>query len=459
MGIISSNKELSDDVIECGGSFKIKLSITAEPDISADPADIVLILDRSGSMAGSPLANLKSGARKFIDIIDESTDGAKDGHIGGGSRIGIVSFSDTAVQNTQLITSVNDLKDAVDSLRAGGRTNHRDAFEKALALFDPASTNEKIMIMFTDGTTTVGGSAVPVTDAAKAQGVVIYCIGLSGSGGIDVQALNDWASDPDSAYVTITPDDEELEKIFEDLAKNISKPGATDIVITDTVDPCFRITSVFAPTKGKAMITSDTSVKWEIDELGVHSSEGAFLEFEVRHVGSCSGLAEVNESTEYSDNEGNEVDFPSPEIEVDCGGDVTPRSCSDPVTIEVGGCEDTVEIDAGDLDMSSLGRIIKVNVTLGNVCPHRRVALAAILTETDIRGMDHKRGIRILTVPAHSMSSCRDITVRCISFVVPEGLDASGLNEGICNTRCFKVRFIAHYIDNDFDCCPDITRS
>ncbi|MDY2848555.1 MAG: VWA domain-containing protein [Oscillospiraceae bacterium] len=459
MGIISSNKELSDDVIECGGSFKIKLSITAEPDISADPADIVLILDRSGSMAGSPLANLKSGARKFIDIIDESTDGAKNGHIGGGSRIGIVSFSDTAVQNTQLITSVNDLKDAVDSLRAGGRTNHRDAFEKALALFEPASTNEKIMIMFTDGVTTVGGSAVPVTDAAKAQGVVIYCIGLSGSGGIDVQALNDWASDPDSAYVTITPDDEELEKIFEDLAKNISKPGATDIVITDTVDPCFRITSVFAPTKGKAMITSDTSVKWEIDELGVHSSEGAFLEFEVRHVGSCSGLAEVNESTEYSDNEGNEVDFPSPEIEVDCGGDVTPRSCSDPVTIEVGGCEDTVEIDAGDLDMSSLGRIIKVNVTLGNVCPHRRVALAAILTETDIRGMDHKRGIRILTVPAHSMSSCRDITVRCISFVVPEDLDASGLDEGICNTRRFKVRFIAHYIDNDFDCCPDITRS
>ncbi|MGN1417002.1 MAG: VWA domain-containing protein [Oscillospiraceae bacterium] len=457
MGIISSNKELSDDVIECGGSFKIKLSLTAEPDISANPADIVLILDRSMSMAGSPLANLKSGARKFIDIIDESTDGAKDGHIGGGSRIGIVSFSDTAVQNTQLITSVKDLKDAVDSLNAGGRTNHRDAFEKALALFDPASTNEKIMIMFTDGVTTVGGSAVPVTDAAKAQGIIIYCIGLSGSGGLDVHALNEWASDPDSAYVTITPDDEELERIFEDLAKNISKPGATDIVITDTVDPCFKITSVFVPTKGKAVITSDTSVKWEIDKLGVHSSEGASLEFEVRHVGSCSGLVEVNESTEYSDKEGNEVDFPSPEIEVDCGGDVTPRSCSDPVTIEVGGCEDTVEFDVGDLDMSSLGRIVRLDVTLKNVCPHRRVALAAILTETDIHDIDHKRGIRIITVPAHSMSSCRDIKVRCISFVVPEDLDTSGSDESICNKRRFKARFIVHYIDNDFDCCPGTT--
>lgn len=453
MGIVSSNKELSADTISCGGSFKIKLSLTAEPDISSDPADIVLILDRSGSMAGSPLANLKSGARKFIDIIDENTDGSQDGHIGGGSRIGIVSFSSTAEQNTQLITSVDDLKAAVNSLTAGGRTNHRDAFEKALALFDPASTNEKIMIMFTDGVTTAGGSAIPVTDAAKAQGIVIYSIGLSGSGGLDEQALKDWASDPDSAYVIITPDDAELEQIFEDLARNISKPGATDIVITDTVDPCFTIVSVSPPTKGKAMITSSTSLKWEIDELGVRMSEGASLEFEVRHTGSCSGLIEVNEDTDYSDKEGNVVEFPSPGIEVDCGTDFIPESCPTPVNVEIDGCEDSVEFDAGELGMESLGRIIRLDVTLKNVCPHRRVALAAILTEVDMQGNEHKRGLKTVTVPAHTRSTCRDVKVRCIKFVAPEDLDVSGSSDSICNRRTFKARFIAHYIDNDFDCC------
>lgn len=61
--------------------------------------------------------------------------------------------------------------------------------------------------MFTDGVTTAGGDPNPVATAAKAQGIIIYCIGLSGNGGIDVQVLNDWASDPDSAYVAITPDD------------------------------------------------------------------------------------------------------------------------------------------------------------------------------------------------------------------------------------------------------------
>ena len=147
MGITYSNKELSTDSISCGGSFKIKLSLTAEPDIADNPTDIVLILDRSGSMRGSPLANLKTGAKTFIDIIDEATDSAKDGQIGGGSHIGIVSFATTATQDTQLITSVADLKTAVDSLTANGNTNHRDAFEKALALFDPASQNAKVFLI------------------------------------------------------------------------------------------------------------------------------------------------------------------------------------------------------------------------------------------------------------------------------------------------------------------------
>ena len=55
------------------------------------------VLDRSGSMAGSPLANMKTGAKTFIDIIDEETDSSQDGTIGSGSRIGIVSFADRCV--------------------------------------------------------------------------------------------------------------------------------------------------------------------------------------------------------------------------------------------------------------------------------------------------------------------------------------------------------------------------
>lgn len=456
MGVTTSNKELSTTSIKCGGSFNIKLSLAAEPDIVSNPTDIVLILDRSRSMAGSPLANLKSGAKRFIEIIDEATDGAHDGHIGNGSHIGIVSFASTAVQDTQLITSVADLNAAVNALSADGFTNHAEAFEKAIQLFNPLSTNEKVMVMFTDGVTTAGGNPDPIAAAAKAQGIVIYCIGLSGNGGIDEQALNDWASDPDSAYVAITPDDEELDKLFEDLARNISKPGATDIVITDTIAPCFSITSLSAPTKGTASLLNANTVRWKIDELGVSTSEGAVLEFTVEHIGPCSGTIEVNESIDYEDAEGNVVDFPSPEITVDCGTDVFPEICPEPVDIKIDGCEDSVEIDAGELGMESLGRILQLSVTLKNVCPHKRVALAAIVTEVSDNGTEYKRGMKIMTIPAHTGDSCRDVTVRCIKFVLPEDIDVSGTDKGICRKRCFRARFIAHYIDSGFDCCDVI---
>lgn len=456
MGVTNSNKQLNVTKIDCGDSFKIKLSLTAAPDITSNPTDIVLILDRSGSMAGSPLANLKNGAKKFIDIIDEATDSTADGQIGSGSHIGIVSFADTATQDTQLITSVADLKAAVDALSSGGSTNHEDAFTKALALFDPASANAKVMVMFTDGVTTAGGDPNTVATAAKAQGVIIYSIGLSGNGGIDAQALRDWASDPDSAYVAITPDDEELEDLFEELARNIAKPGATNVVITDTVSPCFRITSLSSPTKGTASMVNTTTVEWKIDELGVKASEGAVFEFTVEHVGPCSGTVEVNESVTYDDTEGNTVTFPSPTVEVDCGVVVVPESCPEPKEVSVDGCTDTVEFDVGELDLESLGRIIQLDVTLRNVCPGRRVALAVLLNEVDCQGCEHKRGLKTFTVPAHTRDSCHDVTVRCIKFVLPEDLAVSDACGCICNTRKFKARFIAHYIDNDFECC-DVT--
>ena len=68
--------------------------------------------------------------------------------------------------------------------------------------------------------------------------------------------------------------------------------------------------------------------------------------------------------------------------------------------------------------------------------------------------MEYQRGMKTLTIPAHSASSCRDVLVKCIKFVVPEDLDVSGGPMGaMCDQRNFRVRFIAHTIDTDFRCC------
>lgn len=457
MGITNSNKVINLERIDCDGSLRVTLALTAAPDIITNPTDIALVLDRSGSMTGTPLANMKTGAKTFIDIISQSTGGQPSGEIGSGSHIGIVSFANTAMQNTQMITSVDALKNAVDALVAGGSTNHADAFDKAVGLFDPNSSNAKVIVMFTDGKTTAGAPPAPVAAAARAQGIIIYCIGLLGSDGVDVNALNDWATEPDATHVAVTPDAAELEELFAELAANISKTGATNIVIDEVLNADFAITSISTPSAGSATMLDATSLRWTIPALGVTDSESATLEFFIHHVGQNPGTKAVNASITYSDTEGNVVDFPDPTVSVECDVVVNPEECPVPADLTVTGCEDAVVVDMGEVSLESLGRIIQLDVTIKDVCPNKRVALAAILTEVDENGMEYQRGMKAMTIPAHTFPTCRDVLVKCIKFVVPEDLDVSGGSpQAMCNDRNFKVRFIAHNIDTDFRCCESV---
>lgn len=457
MGITTSNKQISIDHIDCGGALKVTLALAAAPDITTNPTDIVLILDRSGSMDGTPLEHLKLGADAFIDIIDEATDGVKDGIIGGGSHIGIVSFDGTASQDTQLITSVNQLKQAVVALDANGNTNHAAAFSAGMNLFNPVSNNARVMVMFTDGKTTAGPPPSPVAAAARAAGITIFVIGLVGDDGIDVAALNDWATDPDASHVAITPDAADLEQLFENLAKNISKPGATDIVIDEFLNPDFSIISVNAPTKGTAIMVNLQTLQWRIAELGVSGSEGATLEFFIRHTADTSGLKHVNSHIEFSDAEHNVVSFPDPLVDVDCAVIIEPEHCPDPKIVSVKGCSDAVEVDVDNVFIESQGKILEVTLRLKNVCDHKRIAVAVIVNEPDDHDEEHHRGLKIFTVPAHEQPGCRDVEIRCIKFVLPDDLDISGGPIGCnANERRFTIRVLANNVDNNFDCCGEI---
>ena len=180
MGVTNSNKVADTAAICCGDSFKVTLALTAAPDIVTNPTDIVLVLDRSGSLSGPPFADMKAGAKTFIDIISESTGGSGSGEIGSGSRMAVVSFASTASADAPLTTSVADLKAAVDALSAGGGTNHGDAFQKAQALFDPASANARTIVMFTDGVTTSGPAPGPIAAANSLglDGHMLLVIGI-----------------------------------------------------------------------------------------------------------------------------------------------------------------------------------------------------------------------------------------------------------------------------------------
>lgn len=153
--------------------------------------------------------------------------------------------------------------------------------------------------------------------------------------------------------MAVTPDAADPEDLFRDLAANLSKTGATDIVIDEVVSDDFQITSMSPPTKGTAEMQSSTALQWKIPELGVTANEGASLQFVIQHTANTSGLKLVNESLTYSDNEGNVVAFPTPSVEVDCGT-IVQEPCPVPVDFSIEGRDDFAVFDAGDVRLESL---------------------------------------------------------------------------------------------------------
>ena len=117
------------------------------------------------------------------------------------------------------------------------------------------------------------------------------------------------------------------------------------------------------------------------------------------------------------------------------------------VDFTVGGCNNVVEFDAGDITMLQDGKIICINVTLKNVCPGKRVAMGVLLSELDCTGAEQRRGMHCMTIPAQTQDAPADIAVHGIRFVLTDEISLStGTN------RRLRIRFLSHYIDSEMNC-------
>ena len=450
MPVSNPRKTVFPDAIDCGGTATVTLTFDASAAFSENPADIILLMDRSSSMTQDRLTAAKLAANQLIDTIAAAS-GSTGTAISGTSRMGIASFADVAVADVALTQDLAPLHDAIDDLIRGGFTNHKSAFEIAQSMLDPQSANRQVVVMFTDGKTTVGGSADAAAEALKAAGAEVFCIGLA----TDPAPLLLWATDPASTHVVFTDDAADLDRLFHQVAAEIIESGVLDGVLKEQLSPDFKLVKVLTPSVGTVSVTDSHSFLWNIDAAGLTDApETVTVSFEIMHIGTKEGDIPVNESLTYEDRAGNSLTFPSPTLKVVCSGlMIFPEQCPIPTGFQVPGCKDAAQADLSQTKLQSLGRIVQVDVTVRNVCPGKRVAVAVVLTETGPNGEEYARGNKSFTLPALPGETCQDITLRCIHFVVPEDLDVTGDPGTICNARSFQARVLANYVDTDFVCC------
>jgi uncharacterized protein YegL len=116
-------------------------------------AEIAMVLDVSGSMSGSPLTNLKDGAKQFVQNFAD-----QENH----SKFAMITFASGVQKPFDLGHGyVNPVETAINGLDAVGGTNAEDGLAQANALpwadqsgLPPNERGKQVVVFFSDGNPT-----------------------------------------------------------------------------------------------------------------------------------------------------------------------------------------------------------------------------------------------------------------------------------------------------------------
>jgi len=194
-------------------------------------ADIVIVLDTSGSMNGAKLANAKAGAKTLVDAV------------GSNVRVAVVGFSTQEYLAHELSTDKASLKSAIDGLSATNTTNIEGGINAARDILTPGGdysaevdpgvtgdpTTDNIMVVLSDGSPNVdddGDASVDPRDeatAAKGDGIEIYTIAYGVTAGSSLALLmEDLASIPKDSHAYLAADVDEVEAIFAQIGQIVA---------------------------------------------------------------------------------------------------------------------------------------------------------------------------------------------------------------------------------------------
>ena len=132
--------------------------------------DIVLVVDRSGSMAGPKFAGLVSAIDVFVDTLDQT---------GVEEFVGVASYSQTATEDVQLTRNLAEVSSSVATMPIGGFTSISRGMLAGRNIMNRsrgADFVERTMIVMTDGRHNRGREPRTVATQLAADRVTVHTI-------------------------------------------------------------------------------------------------------------------------------------------------------------------------------------------------------------------------------------------------------------------------------------------
>ncbi len=184
-----------------------------EATTSTKPSDVAIsiVMDVSGSM-GDPSAygsqsKLESAKQQSIAFVNGSIHATGDLTTGLSTKVGVCTFTTTALTVCGLADNASDVIDAISELEPQSRTNMYAGLEEGIQQLE-GQDGTKMMMFLSDGLTNEGPGASSILDLAREaadKGITIYTIGYGSAGDLDEDLLREMASVTGGTYAREDP--------------------------------------------------------------------------------------------------------------------------------------------------------------------------------------------------------------------------------------------------------------
>lgn len=249
------------DTISETGLVDVTISLKGTPYINAEePTDIILMIDKSGSM-GSDIAAMSKAAEIFVNQIDLSV-----------HRIGLIIYDDSVADDCKVALTTDkdvliDKIEQIPTMNQGG-TYISVGIEQAMKLLENKRSDASgAIVLMTDGVSNNGYDPdLIAAGKAKALGYSFYTVALCKNGN---EAANEnlkkmATSEADHYSVFETS---KLNSVYSNIASKIGDVNAKDVVITQEINGQFDLVAGSTDNNIPQPTINGNSLVWKMTQL------------------------------------------------------------------------------------------------------------------------------------------------------------------------------------------------
>jgi hypothetical protein len=306
---VAPDKTAAPAEIPLGASVTVTLKLDGSCPTKLVPADVILVIDRSGSMVrDGKIEAAKAAAVGFVNRTDPAQ-----------TRVGLVAIAGVATRVMALTDDRPALVAAINDLTIDAGTNLVDGLaegRRALSGGDVRPDANRFIVFLTDGRHTVpqppASELDRVISQVRADGIIVYSIGLGND--LDERVLKRMATSPTHYY--FSPSSADLERIYLEIARRIEAQVLfQSLRITDVVPA----NMTYLPGTGRPVepdvSTDGKTLTWQLADL---PAPGLALTYQLRPEEPGTWPTNVEARAEFRDGFGNDgkLVFPVPTVRV-----------------------------------------------------------------------------------------------------------------------------------------------